>query len=186
MSQDQEFQTISIETTTNESLEEQQDVSPETETCPNVKNLSVLDADGTEKPVKRKADGTIDRRIFNKGNNLAPQWKKGHSGNPKGRPKGGKNRLTLLREAVKHNAETLVLEEFEKVVKATLDLAKEGDSTALKIVWDRIMPSKRAIEEKTDGKDDKLNISITIEGMEVKSVGGEPLDGEFTEIEDND
>lgn len=32
--------------------------------------------------------------------NLAPQWKKGESGNPKGYPKGRRNFITIYREAV--------------------------------------------------------------------------------------
>jgi hypothetical protein len=137
----------------------------------------------TEEPKKRnirtKKDGTPDRRHLH-----LKSWKPGQSGNPKGKPKGTKNRTTLLKQVVLANAETLVLSEFEEIVKATLELAKQGDSTCLKIIWDRIIPSKRAIDEK-EGKDDSLNISITIEGMEVKNVGGEPLDAEFTEV-DND
>lgn len=117
-----------------------------------------------------------------RGAHLAPAWKPGQSGNPNGRPKGSKNKLTLLKEMVLQNAETMVLEDFEKIVAATLKLAKEGDSTCLKIIWDRIIPSKRAVDERGDGKEDKLNISISIEGMSVTSVGGEAVDGEFTEV----
>ena len=137
----------------------------------------------TEKPkrnIRTKKDGTPDRRHLH-----LKSWKPGQSGNPKGKPKGTKNRTTLLKQVVLANAETLVLSEFEEIVKATLELAKQGDSTCLKIIWDRIIPSKRAIDEK-EGKDDSLNISITIEGMEVKNVGGEPLDAEFTEVKDDD
>lgn len=108
-------------------------------------------------------------------------WKKGQSGNPAGRPKGAKGKLTLLRQTVKDNVETELLEDFHLVVAATLALAKEGDPTCLKIVWDRIMPAKRAIEEVT-GKEDKLNINITIEGMDIKSIGGEVVDAEYEEL----
>lgn len=115
-------------------------------------------------------------------------WKKGKSGNPAGRPKGSKNQLTLLKEAVLHNAEEMVLSNFTDVVEATIELAKQGDATALKILWDRIIPAKRTVEDKPDGED-KLNISINITGMEVTEVGGEKIDtnvveAEFTEVED--
>jgi len=106
-----------------------------------------------------------------------------------GRPKGSKNKLTLLRDTIKENAETELLSGFMEVVAATLALAKEGDPTALKIVWDRILPSKRAIEEVT-GKEDKLSINISIEGMAVDhaAVGGGVIeqsnveDAQFEEI----
>ena len=109
-------------------------------------------------------------------------WKKGQSGNPKGRPKGSKNKLSLLREAVLENAENIVLSNFEDIVRSTVELAKQGDATALKIVWDRIIPAKRTVEEKVDGED-KLNISISIVGMDVSEVGGEKVETDVVEAE---
>ena len=114
------------------------------------------------------------------------RWVKGVSGNPKGRPKGKKTRLTLLREAVLQNAETLVLSEWEELVKTTIELAKQGDSTCIKILWDRVIPAKRAVEDK-DGKEDRLNINITVQGMEVSSVFGDNqkvIDGDYEEVEE--
>lgn len=112
-----------------------------------------------------------------KGNpqNLVGPWKPGQSGNPNGRPKGSKNKLTILREAVLANAENIVLENWEELVTCTVALAKAGDPTALKILWDRVIPAKRAIEEKS--KEDKLNITINVNGMEV----GEVFDAEVIE-----
>ena len=105
--------------------------------------------------------------------------------NRNGRPKGAKNKLTLLREAVLNKAETMVLEDWEEVVQTTLTMAKAGDSTALKILWDRVIPSKRAVDDSA-GTKDKLNITINVQGLEVKSVMGEAVDAEFTEEDENE
>ena len=103
--------------------------------------------------------------------------------NKSGRPKGAKGKLTLLREAVLNKAETMVLEDWEEVVQTTLTMAKAGDATALKILWDRVIPSKRAID--TDaGATDKLNITINVAGMEVRTVMDEPIDVEFEDTDD--
>ena len=107
-------------------------------------------------------------------------WKPGQSGNPKGRPKGSKNKLSLLREAVLESAENIVLSNFEDIVQATVELAKQGDATALKIVWDRIIPAKRTVEDKVEGED-KMNISISIVGMEVAEIGGEKVKADVVE-----
>jgi len=107
-------------------------------------------------------------------------WKPGQSGNPKGRPKGSKNKLSLLREAVLESAENIVLSNFEDIVQATVELAKQGDATALKIVWDRIIPAKRTVEDKVEGED-KMNISISIVGMEVAEIGGEKAKADVVE-----
>lgn len=112
-------------------------------------------------------------------------WKPGQSGNPKGRPKGSKNKLSLLREAVLENAENIVLSNFEDIVRSTVELAKQGDATALKIVWDRIIPAKRTVEEKVEGED-RLNISINITGMEVSEIGGEKVDTNVVEADFKD
>lgn len=102
-----------------------------------------------------------------------------------GRPKGAKNKLTLLREAVKAKAENMVLDDWEEVVETTLEMAKGGDTTCLKILWDRVIPSKRAIDE-SGNSSDKMNVTINIGGLEVKSVMGErqpdPVEGEFVDI----
>jgi hypothetical protein len=105
--------------------------------------------------------------------------------NRNGRPKGAKGKLTLLREAVLNKAETMVLEDWEDVVATTLTLAKSGDSTALKILWDRITPSIRAVDT-SSGATDKLNITINIGGLEdarnleVSGVMDEAIDADFT------
>lgn len=101
---------------------------------------------------------------------------------PLGRPKGSKNKLTLLREAVLEKAEEMVLDDWEEVVRTTLDLAKAGDTTCMKILWDRVIPSKRAVDP--DAKDKNPDIVINISGLEVKRVLDEPVDAEFTEVDD--
>ena len=104
----------------------------------------------------------------------------------RGRPKGTKNKLTLLREAVLAKAEEMVLSDWEEVVDTTLTLAKQGDTQCLKILWDRVIPSKRAIDENAN-TDKKLSVSINISGLTVQSVMGEPIevtDAEYTDVEE--
>lgn len=109
-----------------------------------------------------------------------PLWKKGESGNPTGRPKGSKNRLTLLREAVLADAEELVLEKWEDLVRKTIQLAEAGDTTALKILWDRMIPSRKAVDnDNADRKD--FGIKIIVQGMDVKQTA--VVDGDYEEIE---
>lgn len=63
-------------------------------------------------------------------------FEKGHSGNPAGRPRGSRHKVTLL-------AEKLMSDDAEAIVKAVVDAAKGGDLTAAKIVLDRIAPARR-------------------------------------------
>jgi polyhydroxyalkanoate synthesis regulator phasin len=59
---------------------------------------------------------------------------KGASGNPKGRPKGSRNKATLIAKAVFD-------QNSEAVAQKIVDLAlKKGDMTALKLIIDRVVP----------------------------------------------
>ncbi len=122
----------------------------------------------TAKALKEKAEKTSHR------------FKKGQSGNPAGRPAGSKNKLTLLREAVLMDAEELVLRDWTKLVKKTIELADQGDSTCMKILWDRIIPSKRAVDITHTG-DKSLNVTINVSKLEAEVADGdiEIIDGEF-------
>ena len=60
----------------------------------------------------------------------------GQSGNLAGRPKGARNRSSLA-------AEKLMEGEVERITRACINLALEGDSTALRLCLSRILPVKR-------------------------------------------
>src|SRR5262249_26267150 len=60
----------------------------------------------------------------------------GQSGNPSGRPKGSRNKATAL-------AEKLLDGESEAVLRKLLEMALAGDSAALRLCLDRILPPRR-------------------------------------------
>jgi hypothetical protein len=64
------------------------------------------------------------------------RWRKGKSGNPSGRPPGARNNATLA-------AETLFDNEAEILTRKVIEKAKEGDTAALRICLDRIIPPRR-------------------------------------------
>lgn len=68
------------------------------------------------------------------------KFKKGQSGNPTGRPPGSKDKRTALREMLESHSEELI--------NKALELAREGDSAALKMCIDRLMPPLRPQHEK--------------------------------------
>jgi hypothetical protein len=67
------------------------------------------------------------------------KFKKGESGNPAGKPRGARDKRTALRELLRPYAPALV----EKVVEQAL----QGDTTALKLCLDRLMPPLRPTSE---------------------------------------
>jgi hypothetical protein len=64
------------------------------------------------------------------------QFKPGQSGNPKGRPRGARHRTTLA-------ALELLNGEAEALSRKAVELALEGDTTALRLCLERIAPPCR-------------------------------------------
>lgn len=115
-----------------------------------------------------------------------PDWKKGVSGNPLGRPKGGKNKATLVQEAIKQESEHLLIKHLPAVVEEVIRQAKEGNMQAAKMLLDRAIPVKRAVEiSNKDGKE--FGVKIVIENLVTHQTKEEEdeEEAEFTEIEEN-
>src|SRR5215204_3489621 len=60
----------------------------------------------------------------------------GKSGNPEGRPKGARNKITLA-------VEQLLDSEAEALTRKAIELAKNGDLAAIRICLDRICPTRK-------------------------------------------
>jgi hypothetical protein len=69
------------------------------------------------------------------------KWQKGQSGNPAGRPRGSRNKVSLLRDY-------LVEGEEEQVLNKVIASALEGDTHAMALCFDRLVPrcKERSIE----------------------------------------
>jgi hypothetical protein len=67
------------------------------------------------------------------------KFRPGQSGNPAGKPKGAKDRRTELR--------TLLVPHAQELIDKVVALAKAGDTTALRILIDRLIPPIKARDE---------------------------------------
>jgi hypothetical protein len=65
-----------------------------------------------------------------------PGFQPGQSGNPRGRPDGSRNRVTIA-------VETLLDGEGEALTRKVVELAKDGDMMALRLCLDRICPPRK-------------------------------------------
>ena len=78
---------------------------------------------GGKAPKKRKRDAN-------------GRFVSGSSGNPAGRPKGARNRATLA-------AQELFDGEAGKLARKAVELALAGDTTALRLCLDRVLPARK-------------------------------------------
>ena len=60
---------------------------------------------------------------------------KGQSGNPAGRPRGARNKATIMLENMLHG-------DAEAIISKAVELAKVGDPVALRICMDRLAPRR--------------------------------------------
>nr|WP_170606200.1 DUF5681 domain-containing protein [Ruegeria arenilitoris] len=100
----------------------------------------------------------------------AGKFPKGKSGNPKGRPKGARNKATLAAEAMMDG-------DAKAITQKAIDLAKAGDMTAIRLCLERILPPRKCrplkvVLPKINGPEDILKA--------VNSVLGAVASGQIT------
>lgn len=103
-----------------------------------------------------------------------------------GRPKGSKNKLTVLAaEMIGEKAEQVI----KKIIKKALDDSDRDQAMMLKLLLERIAPATKAIDVTSINRDEKT-ITISVEGVTVhentvnSAIEAEIVD--FIEEEKND
>ena len=98
------------------------------------------------------------------------RFKPGQSGNPSGKPKGSLNRVTLA-------IQSLLDGEGEELTRKAIELAKEGDLTALRLCLERICPPRKSRPIAIDLPDVKTSLGVSqAQSTVVQAVG----EGELT------
>ena len=113
---------------------------------------------------------SIKSERANAGKLQSTKWKKGQSGNPAGKKPGTRHRATLA-------IEQLLDGEGEALTRKAIELALDGDMSALKLCLDRICPPRKSRPINIDLPDVSTGKGVSLaQGVVVQAVG----DGEIT------
>ena len=92
--------------------------------------------------------------------------------NLKGRLPGVKNKTTLVKEAIKGDWDKLMQTKAKKVFEAVVEKALEGDTSCMKMILDRAIPTSKAVD--LNAADLKAGMGITINIDQLISTSREP------------
>lgn len=85
------------------------------------------------------------------------QFVKGSPGGP-GRPKGSKNRITLMKAQMEEGFRESTAEKVARVLEDIVDAALEGDAQARKMVWDAHISKANHQEDKNVGTKQAITV----------------------------
>jgi hypothetical protein len=71
------------------------------------------------------------------------QYAKGHSGNPSGRPKGSRDRATLIADELFDKALFGPDKKAEAIIAKAVAMAESGDTTCMRLCFERIAPARK-------------------------------------------
>lgn len=70
-------------------------------------------------------------------------FKKGESGNPNGRPKGGRNAASVKADEIFEELLFGTNEAAKAIITKTVEMAKAGDTACMKLCYERIAPPRK-------------------------------------------
>jgi hypothetical protein len=114
-----------------------------------------------------------------------PNLKKGGpSLNPAGRPKGTKNRLTLMQNELIDQFAGEMNKEFKAILRTVIREAKGGDMTAARLLLDRAIPARKAVEHY--GAQESGSIIINVQGIDNLGLNKPAINADFEEIDSDE
>lgn len=114
--------------------------------------------------------------------NKVHKWAKGQSGNPNGRPKGSRNKITLMKVALEGDLRERLRPQAHDVLQKAIDMALGGDTSMIKLLVDKMIPTSRSVDE--EPAKEKVQIFIDRLPNERPAISGKVvLEGEFTDAQ---
>ena len=103
------------------------------------------------------------------------RFKPGQSGNPDGRPKGSKNKITLLKESLELALRETSENHMKDILLTAINMAKAGDGSMIKLRLELHL-SKGTTQDNSKGAE-KVQINVSgLQPTEIKKETVVPLD----------
>jgi hypothetical protein len=93
-----------------------------------------------------------------------------------GRPKGAKNKTTLVKEAVKGHWDELMVSKARDVFNKAVEMALEGDTQCIKMIMDRAVPVSKAVDINASDIGKTGGITIVIEQLVTEPKKGDVIE----------
>lgn len=77
-----------------------------------------------------------------------------------GRPHGSKGKANLFKDQMEAHFQKIMRKDFKDVLKTTVTKAIEGDMSATKILFDRVIPAGKAVDLSDNKGTPMININI--------------------------
>jgi len=120
---------------------------------------------------KKKAKPKAKKKAPKKKDKL-PATKIGEAnGISTGRPKGAKNKTTLVKEAIKGHWDELMVDKARDVFNKAVEMALEGDTQCIKMIMDRAVPVSKAVDINASDIGKTGGITIVIEQLVTEKKG---------------
>ena len=110
-------------------------------------------------------------------------FQKGISGNPNGRPKGSKNKITLMKLALEGELRTQMKPHMAQILSVAIQKAIDGDQAMIKLLLDKTLPTTKASEDDAPAKE---KVQIFIDRLPDRDGGKAPATIEGRVVVDND
>lgn len=104
------------------------------------------------------------------------EYPQGESGNKKGRPKGALNKATEYKLAVQSAMEEEMMEKAIELIKITMDDAINGCVASRKMILDRLLPTKKAVDAAASKDKGDIYISVGVKPKETVEINGEVIE----------